>query len=205
MDAQQLKYFKNRDRNGLISLRGVGVIQITAANLTKESRKVCLFGKNKFRSDEVEIKNLTSFYQDDDNNLTMMKNYINAVGYVEIVLVRLQSTNVSQLTQILGYTVSDDKSGKTEAIITQSYFSAHQFQHSILDIPFGNKKLSRDVSIDFDLLAHSTLCLTMFLGNNKGDVRIKSESFYDKVKETYEAEHYTMMDKGKKRMLVLKD
>ena len=80
----------------------------------------------------------------------------------ETSLMRVQSTNTAQITQIVTIT-SRDANGQqcTVPIITQSYFSANQFQAGILDVPY-NVRIDGNTQIQFPVLATTTVVLTFF-------------------------------------------
>lgn len=189
------------------TLRGFNCIQLSVSNLTSKDKYINILGnsRNKFREDEVKIVNCTPFY-DDDNNLTLLKNYINSVGYIEIVLFRLQSDNLYQINQDLNITYFDDKNEEQKKnIYVQSYMSPSQFQYSIVDVP-SNVTFKNDTILSFNIIAASTYVLTMFCGRNKGDVEVKVKSFYDEIQDTItDCQHFVpSMEKGKKRILMLK-
>ena len=189
------------------TLRGFKHIQLSIANLTSKNIYISLLGnsRNKFREDEVKIANCTPFY-DDDNNLTLLKNYINSVGYIEVVLFRLTSDISSQMYQNLQIKQVDEQNNESfENIFTKNYTSPHQFDHSILDIP-KNVKFKNETTLSFNLLADSTYNIAMFCGKNKGDVEVEVKSFYDSIQDTItDCQHFVpSMEKGKKRILMLK-
>jgi hypothetical protein len=83
----------------------------------------------------------------------------------ETSLVRIQSTNTAQVTQIITIT-SKDANGQLCQIplITQSYFSANQFQSGILDIPFSIK-IDGNTNLQFPVLGNTTVVITLFPSN----------------------------------------
>lgn len=205
IESYQLKHFRaNKDFDG------VKHISLNINNLSEKEHYVSILGdaKNTFKHDEVVIKNCTPYFEDDDNNLTILKNYVYAIGYVEIVLFRLQSTNVKQVSQIISVT-DTDANGQlcTIPIITQYYFSASQFQTGILDVPY-RIRLSGHTSFSVNILPYSTYHMTLFCGENKIKVRNAVDSFIEDIKkEVSEIEHYIPMNKSKKKkiMKILKD
>lgn len=208
LEAHHVKKFRE-DRNEYRTLNGVRVVQLCVTNLTSDSKTVELLGdsnnRKNFNSGDVEIKNNTDYYTDDDNNLTLLRNYINAVGYIEVVLIRLQSTNSAQVSQIISVTKKDSTGNKQrEAIIAQNYFSANQFQSGILDIP-RQERVDSNTSFSFTVLGTTTYVVTMFCGKNKGDVKMKVKSFVDDIQDEIDnMEHYVpKTTEDKKRILTL--
>lgn len=80
----------------------------------------------------------------------------------ETSLIRIQSSNTSQVTQIITIS-SKDANGQqvTIPLITQSYFSANQFQGTIVDIPYA-VKIDGNSTLSFPVLATTTVIVTLF-------------------------------------------
>lgn len=80
----------------------------------------------------------------------------------ETSLMRIQSVNTAQITQIITIT-SKDANGQLCQIplITQSYFSANQFQSGILDIPFA-LRIDGNTNLQFTVLGNTTVVMTFF-------------------------------------------
>jgi hypothetical protein len=80
----------------------------------------------------------------------------------ETSLLRIQSSNTSQITQTITIT-SKDANGQQAIIplITQNYFSANQFQSGILDIPFAIK-IDGNTNLQFPVLNATTVFMTFF-------------------------------------------
>lgn len=217
LDSHHVKRMR-KDRDDFETLRGFSHIQLTITNLTINDVIVNILGnvkRNKIKYEGIEIKNLTAGYTEDDNSLTMLKNYINSVGYIEVVMYRLMSTNVSQITK--PFTIYQEVSEGTlnprmnaDNIWTQNYFNSNQFYSGILDIP-RKDKIFNSTTLSFNILANTAFIVTMFCGKNKGEVKSKVKSFYDNFQDDLEAygkddfEHYVpSMSKNKRRTLILK-
>ncbi len=206
IEAHHVIRRKNDSNSQYRTLRGVQVIQLVAANETCENKNVNLFGdsnnRKNFSSGEVIIKNNTSGYEDDDSSLTLLKNYINGVGYIEIVMFRLQSPNPSQVTEILNICEEDEKGQKCMfAIYTQNSFSPYQHQSTIVDVQH-KVTMNKPTYISFKLWANSTYSITMFCGKNKGDVQAKVKSFMDEIQdEVDEITRFAPVVRDKKRIL----
>ena len=80
----------------------------------------------------------------------------------ETSLIRIQSSNTAQITNIINIT-STDANGQqcTIPLITQSYFSANQFQAGILDIPY-NLKVDGNTYLTYPVFANTTVVVTLF-------------------------------------------
>ena len=90
----------------------------------------------------------------------------------ETSLLRVQSTNTAQITQIINIT-STDANGQqcTIPLITQSYFSANQFQAGILDIPY-NLKIDGNTFLTYSVLGNTTVVMTFFPAEKANPARM---------------------------------
>jgi hypothetical protein len=145
----------------------------------------------------------------------MLKNYINSVGYVEVVTYRIMSTNAAQMQK--PFTIYQEVNEgnlnsrmNPDTVWTQNYFSSSQFNAGIIDIP-RKDKIFNSTTLSFNLLANTTLVIVMFCGKNKGEVKSKVKSFYDNFQDDLDGygkddfEHYVpSMSKNKRRTLILK-
>lgn len=90
----------------------------------------------------------------------------------ETSLIRIQTSNASQLTQILTVTSKDANGQLCQIpIITQSYFSANQFQSTILDVPYP-VKIDGNTNISFPILGNTTATYTFFPAEKVNNSRI---------------------------------
>jgi len=89
----------------------------------------------------------------------------------ETSLIRIQSSEATQITQILTVT-SKDANGQEAVvpIITQSYFSANQFQSGILDVPY-TVRIDGNTNISFPVLGETTVTMTFFPSMKWNDAR----------------------------------
>jgi hypothetical protein len=137
--------------------------QITVSNTTAGVLTVVLFGKNEY---------LLSTNFGSDVGITVTPSQSN-VTYIQLLnqsaeqpfetsLIRVQSSNASQVTQILTIT-STDANGQecTVPLITQSYFSANQFQSGIIDVPYS-VRIDGNTNIQSPVLAGATVTYTFF-------------------------------------------
>jgi hypothetical protein len=90
----------------------------------------------------------------------------------ETSLIRIQTSQPSQLTQILTVTSKDANGQLCQIpIITQSYFSANQFQSTILDVPYP-VKIDGNTFISFTILGNTTATYTFFPAEKINQSRI---------------------------------
>ena len=137
--------------------------QVTVENTTAGTLTAVLFGKNQF---------LLSTNFGSATGITVTPAQTN-VSYLfllqqssdqpfETSLIRIQSSNSSQITQILTVTVLDaNGQSATLPIITQSYFSSYQQQSGILDVPYS-LKIDGNTSVSFPVLGTTTVIITFF-------------------------------------------
>jgi hypothetical protein len=137
--------------------------QIAITNSTANPLNAILFGKNIY---------LLSVNFGTAVGVTVIPSQAN-VNYLQLLqqsgdqpfetsLIRVQSTNTAQITQIINIT-STDANGQqcTIPLITQSYFSANQFQAGILDIPY-NLKVDGNTYLTYSVLGNTTVVMTFF-------------------------------------------
>lgn len=148
---------------GVNMLKAPSPYQITVQNTTAGTLTCVLFGKNQF---------LLSTNFGSATGVIVTPSQAN-VSYLELLqqssdqpfetsLLRVQSSNASQVTQILTVTVKDaNGQSATLPIITQSYFSSYQQQSGILDIPY-NLKVDGNTSVTSPILANTTVTYTFF-------------------------------------------
>jgi len=137
--------------------------QISVSNTTAGILTLVLFGKNQY---------LLSTNFGSAAGLTITPSQVN-VSYLQLLnqsaeqpfetsLIRVQADNNSQVTQILTIT-STDANGQTctVPVITQSYFSANQFQAGIVDVPYAIT-IDGNTSITTPILGGVTATYTFF-------------------------------------------
>ena len=89
----------------------------------------------------------------------------------ETSLIRVQSANSSQVTQIITVTSKDANGQECKIpVITQSYFSANQFQPGIVDVPF-NVKIDGNTYMEFTILGNTTATITLFPSTKVNNAR----------------------------------
>tara|TARA_B110000503_G_C7153485_1_gene416233 strand:+ start:28 stop:810 length:783 start_codon:yes stop_codon:yes gene_type:complete len=148
---------------GSASAKSPSPYQITIVNTTAGSLTAIMFGKNKYllSTNFGSAVGLTvSPAQSNVSYLELLQQ--SAEQPFETSLIRIQSSNATQVTQILTVTVKDaNGQSATLPIITQSYFSSYQQQSGILDVPY-NLKVDGNTNVAFTVLAGATVTLTLF-------------------------------------------
>jgi hypothetical protein len=137
--------------------------QVNVTNTTPNALTVVLFGMNTY----LLTPNFGSSV-----GVTVSPAQVN-VSYLELLnqsanqpfetsLMRIQTSNPSQLTQILTVTSKDANGQLCQIpIITQSYFSSNQFQSTILDVNYP-VKIDGNTNISFPILGNTTATYTFF-------------------------------------------
>ena len=137
--------------------------QVTVQNTTGSNLTVVLFGRNQFLL-EPNFGSATGLLvtpaQSNVSYAQLLQQ--SASQPFETSLVRVQSSNTTQVTQILTLTVTDaNGQSATQPIINQSYFSAYQQQSGIIDIPF-QMKIDGNTSITSIIFGTTTVTYTFF-------------------------------------------
>ena len=146
--------------------------QVNVTNATTGTLNAKLFGQSKYLLS-------TNFGSDVGITVTPAQS---SVTYVQLLqqsasqpfetsLVRISSANTNQVQAILEVESFDANGQKcTIPLITQSYFSAMQFQSGIVDVPFS-VKIDANTSITFPVFASTTVTLTFFPANKANIAR----------------------------------
>jgi len=137
--------------------------QISVVNTTAGTLTVVLFGKNEFLLTANFGSAAGLAVTPSQANVTYLQ-LLNqsAEQPFETSLIRVQSANATQVTQILTVT-STDANGQecTVPVITQSYFSANQFQAGIIDVPYA-VRIDGNTNIQSPVLGNTTVVYTFF-------------------------------------------
>ncbi len=158
-----LMQYSNAQGGGVDMLKTPAPYQVLVQNTTAGSLNLVMFGYNQF---------LLSTNFGSSAGLTVTPAQSN-VSYLQLLtqsasqpfetsLIRVQSSNAVQVTQIITVTVTDaNGQSATLPIITQSYFSSYQQQSGILDVPYS-VKIDGNTSLTSTILANTTVTYTFF-------------------------------------------
>jgi hypothetical protein len=147
--------------------------QIAITNSTASPLNAIIFGKNIY---------LLSANFGSAVGLTVIPSQSN-VSYLQLLnqsgdqpfetsLIRIQCTNTAQVTNIINITSTDSNGQQcTIPLITQSYFSANQFQAGILDIPY-NLKIDGNTYLTYQVFGQTTVVMTFFPANKANSARM---------------------------------
>ena len=172
-DAQQAPAYPVAQMAQQVPAKQPSPYQVNVTNTTPSPLTVVLFGMNTYLLTPnfgTSVGVIVTPAQINVSYLELLNQSANQP--FETSLIRIQTSNPSQLTQILTVT-SKDANGQLLQIpiITQSYFSANQFQSTILDVPYP-VKIDGNTNISFPILGNTTATYTFFPANKVNASRI---------------------------------
>jgi hypothetical protein len=162
-DGDDLYSYSNATGGGVDMLKTPAPYQLTVVNTTAGNLTLVMFGQNQFLLSTNFGSSVGLSVTPAQTNVSYLQLLQQSASQpFETSLLRVQSTNASQVTQILTVTVTDaNGQSATLPIITQSYFSSYQQQSGILDIPY-QVKIDGNTSITSTILANTTVTYTFF-------------------------------------------
>lgn len=162
-DGDDLYSYSNAQGGGMDMLKSPAPYQLTVVNTTAGNLTMVIFGNNANLLSTNFGSSVGLAITPAQTNITYLQLLQQSASQpFETSLIRVQSTNSSQVTQILTVTVSDaNGQSATLPIITQSYFSSYQQQSGILDVPY-QLKIDGNTSITSTILANTTVTFTFF-------------------------------------------
>jgi hypothetical protein len=162
-DGDDLYSYSNASGGGVDMLKSPAPYQLTVVNSTAGNLTMVIFGNNANLLSTNFGSSVGLSVTPAQTNITYLQLLQQSASQpFETSLIRVQSTNSSQVTQILTVTVTDaNGQSATLPIITQSYFSSYQQQSGILDVPY-QLKIDGNTSITSTILANTTVTYTFF-------------------------------------------
>jgi len=162
-DGDNLYSYSNATGGGMDMLKSPAPYQVTVVNSTAGNLTLVLFGQNQYLLSTNYGSSVGLSVTPAQTNVSYLQLLQQSASQpFETSLLRVQSTNASQVTQILTVTVTDaNGQSATLPIITQSYFSSYQQQSGILDVPY-QVKIDGNTSITSTILANTTVTYTFF-------------------------------------------
>ena len=162
-DGDDMYSYSNATGGGVDMLKTPAPYQLTVVNTTAGNLTLVMFGQNQFLLSTNFGSSVGLSVTPAQTNVSYLQLLQQSASQpFETSLLRVQSTNASQVTQILTVTVTDaNGQSATLPIITQSYFSSYQQQSGILDIPY-QVKIDGNTSITSTILANTTVTYTYF-------------------------------------------
>lgn len=162
-DGDDLYSYSNATGGGMDMLKSPAPYQLTVVNSTAGNLTLVMFGQNQYLLSTNFGSSVGLSVTPAQTNVSYLQLLQQSASQpFETSLIRVQSTNASQVTQILTVTVTDaNGQSATLPIITQSYFSSYQQQSGILDVPY-QVKIDGNTSITSTILANTTVTYTFF-------------------------------------------
>ena len=163
MDMDEQDDWSMATGGGVDMLKSPSPYQITVVNTTPNTLTCVLFGKNQYLLTPNFGSDLALTVTPAQANVTYLELLQQSADQpFETSLLRVQSSNSTQVTQILTVSVKDaNGQSATLPIITQSYFSSYQQQSGILDVPY-NLKIDGNTNVTSPILGNTTVTYTFF-------------------------------------------
>jgi len=158
-----LMSYSSAEGGGMNMLKTPAPYQLLVQNTTAGTLNLVMFGYNQFLLSTNFGSSVGLSVTPAQSNVSYLQLLTQSASQpFETSLIRVQSSNASQVTQIITVTVSDaNGQSATLPIITQSYFSSYQQQSGILDVPYS-VKIDGNTSLTSSILANTTVTYTFF-------------------------------------------
>jgi hypothetical protein len=160
---EDLMDYSNATGGGVNMLKTPAPYQLLVQNTTAGTLNLVMFGYNQFLLSTNFGSSTGLVVTPAQTNVSYLQLLTQSASQpFETSLIRVQSSNASQVTQIITVTVSDaNGQSATLPIITQSYFSSYQQQSGILDVPYS-VKIDGNTSLTSAILSNTTVTYTFF-------------------------------------------
>ena len=162
-EGEDLMEYSNAQGGGIDMLKTPAPYQVLVQNTTAGSLSLVMFGYNQFLLSTNFGSSVGLSVTPAQTNVSYLQLLTQSASQpFETSLIRVQSSNATQVTQIITVTVTDaNGQSATLPIITQSYFSSYQQQSGILDVPYS-VKIDGNTSLTSTILANTTVTYTFF-------------------------------------------
>ena len=162
-EGEDLMEYSNAQGGGIDMLKTPAPYQVLVQNTTAGSLNLVMFGYNQFLLSTNFGSSVGLSVTPAQSNVSYLQLLTQSASQpFETSLIRVQSSNAVQVTQIITVTVTDaNGQSATLPIITQSYFSSYQQQSGILDVPYS-VKIDGNTSLTSTILANTTVTYTFF-------------------------------------------
>ncbi len=160
---EELMQYSNATGGGMDMLKTPAPYQVLVNNTTAGNLTLVMFGYNQFLLSTNFGSSVGLSVTPAQTNVSYLQLLTQSSSQpFETSLIRIQSANTTQVTQIITISVSDaNGQSATLPIITQSYFSSYQQQSGILDVPYS-LKIDGNTSVSFPVLATTVVIITFF-------------------------------------------
>lgn len=160
---EELMQYSNATGGGMDMLKTPAPYQVLVDNTTAGNLTLVMFGYNQFLLSTNFGSSVGLSVTPAQTNVSYLQLLTQSSSQpFETSLIRIQSANTTQVTQIITISVSDaNGQSATLPIITQSYFSSYQQQSGILDVPYS-VKIDANTSLTSTILANTIVTYTFF-------------------------------------------
>ena len=160
---EELMHYSNATGGGMDMLKTPAPYQVLVNNTTAGNLTLVMFGYNQFLLSTNFGSSVGLSVTPAQTNVSYLQLLTQSSSQpFETSLIRIQSANTTQVTQIITISVSDaNGQSATLPIITQSYFSSYQQQSGILDVPYS-VKIDANTSLTSTILAGALVTYTFF-------------------------------------------
>ena len=160
---EDLMEYSNATGGGVDMLKSPAPYQVLVQNTTAGSLNLVLFGYNQYLLSTNFGSSVGLVVTPAQTNVSYLQLLTQSASQpFETSLIRVQSSNSTQVTQIINVIVTDaNGQSATLPIITQSYFSSYQQQSGILDVPYS-VKIDGNTSLTTIVLANTVVTYTFF-------------------------------------------
>ncbi len=160
---EELMQYSNATGGGMDMLKTPAPYQVLVNNTTAGNLTLVMFGYNQFLLSTNFGSSVGLSVTPAQTNVSYLQLLTQSSSQpFETSLIRIQSANTTQVTQIITISVSDaNGQSATLPIITQSYFSSYQQQSGILDVPYS-VKIDANTSLTSTILAGALVTYTFF-------------------------------------------
>ncbi len=162
-EGEDLMSYSSAEGGGMDMLKTPSPYQILVQNTTAGSLNLVLFGFNQYLLSTNFGSSVGLSVAPAQTNVSYLQLLTQSANQpFETSLIRVLSSNSTQVTQIITVTITDaNGQSATLPIITQSYFSSYQQQSGILDVPY-QVKIDGNTSLTTVILANTTVTYTFF-------------------------------------------
>lgn len=162
-EDEELMQYSNATGRGMNMLKTPAPYQVLVNNTTAGNLTLVMFGYNQFLLSTNFGSSVGLSVTPAQTNVSYLQLLTQSSSQpFETSLIRIQSANTTQVTQIITISVSDaNGQSATLPIITQSYFSSYQQQSGILDVPYS-VKIDANTSLTSTILPSTLVTYTFF-------------------------------------------
>lgn len=201
-----MSLYERKHNSGSLCLQDMRM-GVVIENESHEDRDVWFLGtkKNNYKKmDGVKVSNMFSDTFLDDNSLTFLRNWLISKGEIIIAVTRLRADGDINLSFGDKMLINDGKDINNTPIVKHitSYFSPHQFSHSIIDIA-GQILIDAFTSFNVTVRSGAKVGVMFFPSNNVKNSKIFNGEDFNNMYEKVKKDNEKTTEENKKRYLLL--